>query len=249
MKTVFITGGSKGIGRRLVEDFTRKGHKVIFTYHSSKIEAEQIIQGLREEGYREVFAFQCNMSNEKEVRSLFKRNKAIFKDIEILVNNAGIRDSKISGSPKPFLMTTSEEWWEVMYNNINGVINSSRAVLPLMIRNKSGRILNVTSLAGIKGNPGQSAYASSKAAITCFSKSLAKEVSSLGININCLAPGFIETEMTEKLSEEYIKNRVGNSLLGRMGTTREISKMVLYLTLEAPEFFINQELVIDGGMS
>ena len=110
-------------------------------------------------------------------------------------------------------------------------------------------ILNITSLAGIKGNPGQSAYASSKAAITCFSKSLAKEVSSFGITINCLAPGFIETEMTEDLPEKYLKGRVGNSLLKRMGTTSEISNMVSYLALDAPKFFVNQELVVDGGIN
>ena len=115
--------------------------------------------------------------------------------------------------------------------------------------NTSLGILNITSLAGIKGNPGQSAYASSKAAITCFSKSLAKEVSSFGITINCLAPGFIETEMTEDLPEKYLEGRIGNSLLKRMGTIEEVANMVSYLTLEAPSFFVNQELVLDGGIN
>jgi 3-oxoacyl-[acyl-carrier protein] reductase len=249
MKTIFITGGSKGIGKELVRDFSKKGHKVIFTYHFSKDKSEKIVQELKDEGYNNTQAFQCNMEDEQEVKTLFKTQKQSLKEVDVLINNAGIRDSKISGSPKPFLMTSSNEWWDVMHNNINGVINTSRAVLPSMIKNKSGRILNITSLAGIKGNPGQSAYASSKAAITCFSKSLAKEVSSFGIIINCLAPGFIETEMTEDLPEKYLKGRVGNILLKRMGTTSEISNMVSYLALDAPKFFVNQELVVDGGIN
>ncbi len=249
MKTIFITGGSKGIGKELVRNFSKKGHNVIFTYHFSKDKSEKIILDLKQEGYNKTQSFQCNMGDEQEVKNLFRTQKEILKNIDVLINNAGIRDSKISGSPKPFLMTSSNEWWEVMHNNINGVINTSRAVLPSMIKNKRGRILNITSLAGIKGNPGQSAYASSKAAITCFSKSLAKEVSSFGITINCVAPGFIETEMTDDLPEKYLEGRVGQSLLKRMGTTSEISNMVSYLALDAPTFFVNQELVIDGGIN
>lgn len=249
MKTIFITGGSKGIGKELVRNFSKKGHNVIFTYHFSKDKSEKIILDLKQEGYNKTQSFQCNMGDEQEVKNLFRTQKEILKNIDVLINNAGIRDSKISGSPKPFLMTSSNEWWEVMHNNINGVINTTRAVLPSMIKNKRGRILNITSLAGIKGNPGQSAYASSKAAITCFSKSLAKEVSSFGITINCVAPGFIETEMTDNLPEKYLEGRVGHSLLKRMGTTSEISNMVSYLALDAPTFFVNQELVIDGGIN
>jgi len=249
MKTIFITGGSKGIGKELVRNFTKKGHQVHFTYHYSKEKSEKIVQDLHDEGYTNVTTYKCDMGNEKDVKALFRTHKEHIKNIDVLINNAGIRDSKINGSPKPFLMTNSSEWWNVMHNNVNGVINTSRAVLPSMIRNKTGRILNITSLAGIKGNPGQSAYASSKAAITCFSKSLAKEVSSFGITINCLAPGFIETEMTEDLPEKYLEGRIGNSLLKRMGTIEEVANMVSYLTLEAPSFFVNQELVLDGGIN
>ncbi len=249
MKKILVTGGSKGIGKELVKDFTRKGHQVFFTYHHSKESSEQIVAGLKSEGFNHVEAFQCDMGNENEVKKIFKIHKESLQNLDVLINNAGIRDSKINGSPKPFLLTSSNEWWEVMYNNVNGVINASRAVIPSMIKNRKGRIINITSLAGIKGNPGQSAYAASKAAITSFSKSLAKEIGGFGITINCLAPGFIETEMTEGLSDAYIQGRVGHSLLKRMGQTGEISNMVMYLALEAPEFFVNQEIVIDGGIN
>jgi NAD(P)-dependent dehydrogenase (short-subunit alcohol dehydrogenase family) len=248
MKKILITGGSKGIGKQLVCEFAKKNHQVIFTYFSSVEKAEKLVAELNYLGFNQVSAFQCDMGDEKQVKDLFRNNKELFSNIDVLINNAGIRDSKLNGSPKPFLMTSSSEWWEVMHNNVNSVINCTRNVLPSMIKNKSGRIINITSLAGIKGNPGQSAYASSKAAITSFSKSLAKEVCSLGITINCLAPGFIETEMVENLSDKYIEARVGKSLLKRMGTTEEIANIVFYLALEAPDFLVNQEIVIDGGI-
>jgi 3-oxoacyl-[acyl-carrier protein] reductase len=248
MKKILITGGSKGIGKQLVYEFTHRYNTVIFTYQSSVDSAQKIVSDLNSAGFEKIMAFQCDMGDDKKVRELFRNNKELFQDIDVLINNAGIRDSKLNGSPKSFLMTSAEEWWEVMHNNMNSVINCTRSVLPSMIKRKAGRIINITSLAGIKGNPGQSAYASSKAAITSFSKSLAKEVSSLGITINCLAPGFIETEMVKNLSERYIEARVGNSLLKRMGTTKEIANIVTYLALDAPEFLVNQEIVIDGGI-
>jgi 3-oxoacyl-[acyl-carrier protein] reductase len=249
MKTIFITGGSKGIGKDLVKTFVHLGHQVIFTYQYSAANAQKIVEELHAAGYPHVAAFKCDMGDEAEVKALFRENKELLKEVDVLINNAGIRDSKLSANPKPFIMTSSKEWWEVMYNNMNGVINTCRAVLPSMIKRKAGRIINVTSLAGIKGNPGQSAYASSKAAITCFSRSLAKEVRGMGITINCVAPGFIETEMVENLPDTYVTGRVGNSLLKRMGTTDEISNLISYLALESPAFLINQEIVIDGGMN
>ena len=244
MKTILITGGSKGIGKELVKTITKKGHDVFFTYRYSKEQSDKIVEELNAEGYQNVQALQCDMSDESAVKRLFKENKEALQSVNILINNAGI----LASTPKPFLMTPANEWWEVMHNNINGVINTSRAVLPLMIKQKSGRILNITSLSGINGNPGQSAYASSKAAISCFSKSLIKEVSKFRIIINCLAPGFVETEMTEGLSEKYVEERFGRSLVKRMATTKEIANMVSYLVLDAPDFFINQEVVLDGGV-
>lgn len=249
MKNIFITGGSKGIGKELVKTFTRLGHQVVFTYQYSAESAQRIVDELHAEGYTNVHTFKCDMGNDAEVKALFRANKELLKEVDVLINNAGIRDSKMNANPKPFLMTSNTEWWEVMYNNVNGVINTVRAVLPSMIKRKQGRIINVTSLAGVKGNPGQSAYASSKAAITCFSKSISKEVRGMGIVINCVAPGFIETDMVDNLADNYVTNRVGNSLLKRMGTTDEMSNFISYLALECPDFLINQEIVFDGGMN
>jgi 3-oxoacyl-[acyl-carrier protein] reductase len=118
-----------------------------------------------------------------------------------------------------------------------------------MLRKKRGRIINITSLSGIKGNPGQSAYSASKSAISAFSKSLSKEIKGSGIIINCLAPGFIETEMTSNAPAAYYNSRLENSILQRMGTTEEIANIIYYLAIEAPDYLINQEILIDGGIA
>jgi NAD(P)-dependent dehydrogenase (short-subunit alcohol dehydrogenase family) len=248
MKKILITGGSKGIGKDLVKHFYDKGHEVFFTYHSSKESAEKLISELIQTPNGKIYGYQCDMSDEKEVKKMFTQEKEFFKDLDVLVNNAGIRDSKNSKNPKPFIMTSSSEWWEVMNNNVNCVINPTRSVLPHMIKRKQGRIINITSISGIKGNPGQSAYASSKAAITCFSKSLNKEIAGLGITINCVAPSFIETDMTENISDKYVEQRLQSTLLKRMGRKEEMSNLVSYLALDAPAFLINQEIIIDGGI-
>ena len=244
MKTILVSGGSRGIGKETVKDLTRKGHKVFFTYRYSKEQSEKIIEELNSEGYQNVEAFQCDMGSESDVKQLFKNNKEVLQTIDILINNAGARDKK----SKLFLMTSSNEWRELMHNNVNIVINATRAVLPSMIKQRSGKILNITSLSGIIGTTGQTAYSSSKAAIACFSKALAKEVSKFGIIINCLAPGFVETEMTEDLSEKYLEGKFKNGLIKRIGTAEEIANMISYLAVDAPDFFINQEVVIDGGL-
>lgn len=248
MKKILITGGSKGIGKDLVKHFCEKGHDVFFTYQSSKENAEKLIEEVSKNATGKVVGYQCDMSNEKDVKQMFMSDKEFFKDLDVLINNAGIRDSKSSKSPKPFIMTSSTEWWEVMNNNVNCVINPTRAILPYMIKKRAGRIINITSISGIKGNPGQSAYASSKAAITCFSKSLNKEIAGLGITINCVAPSFIETDMTENISDKYVEQRLQSTLLKRMGRKDEMSNLVSYLALEAPDFLINQEIIIDGGI-
>jgi 3-oxoacyl-[acyl-carrier protein] reductase len=250
MNKVLISGGSNGIGKQLVIDFVKRGVETIFTYKNSKDKAQQLVNNLNFEGYSNVHMFKCDMNREEDVKKLFTDNKSLFKNIDILVNSAGIRDPKLNeGNPKLFIMTTNEDWWYVVHNNVNSVINTCREVLPGMLRLKKGRIINITSLAGIIGNPGQSAYAASKAAIASFSKSLSKEVSSFGISINCVAPGFIDTEMMKGLPKDYLDSRIGDSLLKRMGTPEEVSNLVVYLALNAPMYLLKQEIVIDGGLS
>ncbi|MBC5641839.1 SDR family NAD(P)-dependent oxidoreductase [Parabacteroides sp. BX2] len=245
MKNIFITGGSRGIGKELVYKFANTGNNVFFTYNSSEADANKIVTDLQSTSRISVYAIKCDLSEENEVKRIFKENKSILSNIDILINNAGITGS----SAKQFMLTGSQEWWKVMHTNLGSVLNCTRAILPIMLRNKHGRIINVTSLSGIKGNPGQSAYSASKSAISAFSKSLSKELKGSGIVINCLAPGFIETEMTSNAPAAYYNSRLENSILQRMGTTKEIANIIHYLAIEAPSYLINQEILIDGGIA
>ena len=245
MKNIFITGGSKGLGKELVYKFAHTDNIVFFTYNHSENDAKKIIADLQSQSDISIYAFKCDLSDENEVRKMFKENKERLSHIDILINNAGITGN----TAKQFMLTSSSEWWKVMHNNLGSVLNCTRNVLPIMLRNKRGRIINITSLSGIKGNPGQSAYAASKAAISVFSKSLSKELRGSGIIINCLAPGFIKTEMTSNIPTTYYKSRLENSILGRMGKVEEIAEMVHFLAIDAPDYLINQEILIDGGIA
>ena len=221
MNHVLITGGSRGIGKELVGLFARNGFKVSFIYNRSATAAEAIVKQLQEEGFQ-VFAHQCDIADEAAVKALFKANKEELSDVDVLINNAGI-----VGTARPFLLTTGKDWWEIVHNNIGGVL---------------------TSLSGLKGNPGMSAYASSKAAISAFSKSLSKELKGTGIIINCVAPGFIATDMTKDVTDAYYQQRMSNSVAQRMGTTEEAANLILYLAKDAPAYLVNQEIVLDGGI-
>nr|WP_172633427.1 SDR family NAD(P)-dependent oxidoreductase [Bacteroides coprosuis] len=245
MKTIFITGGSRGIGKELVYKFGKSGHKIFFTYNHSEIEAKKIVDFFQERSNNNVACFKCDLSVEDDVKSLFKNNKDLFSTIDVLINNAGITNREA----QHFLLTRSRDWWLVLNNNLNSVLNCTRNSLPIMIRNKKGRIINITSLSGIKGNPGQSAYAASKAAIVAFSKSLCKELQNTGICINCVAPGFIETDMSKDAPKSYSEARLDNSILKRMGTTEEVCNVINYLAIDAPDYLINQEIIIDGGIA
>jgi len=247
MKNILITGGSKGIGEQMVREFAKRGHRVFFTYLSSAESSNELVKSLHDEGYETVEAFRCDMGKESDVAGLFRLQRDKLKDIDILINNAAIRDATLLGKMRPFLMTSADGWWEVVHNNVNSVLNSCRCVLPSMLRRKDGRIINITSLAGIKGNAGQSAYSASKAAISAFSRSLAKEIGQFGVTVNCVAPGFVRTGRTDEMPEQYFTDRVSRSLLKRMGTVEEIANLVCYLALDAPAFLVDQEIVIDGG--
>lgn len=243
MKKILITGGSKGIGKELVLYFSQKGHKVIFTYNHSEFEAKQLEETASKLIQTKIIGLKCNLADEQQVKEMFKVNKELLSSVDVLINNAGISGE----TSKLFMFTSADEWWAIMHNNVNCMMNCTRKVLPGMIKQKQGRIINVTSLAGLKGNPGQSAYAASKAAIACFSKSLMKEIERSGVTINCIAPGFVETDMTSNISVNYYLKRIENSPMGRMGTTKEIAKAIYFLAIDAPDYLVNQEIIVDGG--
>lgn len=250
MKTILVTGAAKGIGRATVMRLHRRGMNVIFTYNHSEERANELLKMIEEadnaaaSDTAEVRALRCNLADAGETAALFKANKDLLKQVDVLVNNAGM----ISNPPRLFMMSGAEDWRKVFDNNVNCVVNTTRNILPYFIRKRGGRIINICSLSGIGGDPGQSAYAASKAAIANLSKSLNKELAQFGIIVNCVAPGLIETDMTREVTGKYAESILAHTMAGRMGTADEVANLVEYLALDAPDYLINQQLVIAGGL-
>ena len=243
-KSVFVSGGSRGIGRAICLKFAENGYQVFFTYKSNQVAAEELEQMIQKDFDCPVpKSFQCDMTDATKVKALFKENKEQFQNLDTLVNNAGGH-----GKTTPFLFCSNEYFWEIMELNLKSVVNPVREVLPLFIKKKEGRIVNITSIAGIKGNPGHSPYAAAKGAVNAFTKSIVKEVGSMGIVMNSVAPGFTQTESVENIPEKYYKLTIDNSIYKRMGTPEEIADVAFYLGSSAPVYMTGQEIVVDGGI-
>ena len=240
---VLVTGGSRGIGRSICFNLAERGCTVLFTYLSNEAKALELVEEINALGGGRAYGYQCDMSNLKAVQALAARFRKEHGRLEGVVNNAGI-----IGDGKSFLMASDDHWWSVMRTNIGCVTNTCRIMLPLMISQRKGRIINMTSISGQKGNAGQSAYSASKSAIVTFSRALAKEVSRFGITINCVSPGLIDTDMTSDIAADYVQNRFVNTPLKRKGEVAEVANLVAYLLCDAPGYLIGQELTIDGGM-
>lgn len=241
---ILVTGGSRGIGRSICYTLAKRGCTVLFTYLSNEAKAQELEAEINALGAGRAYGYQCDMSNLKAVQALSARFRKEHGRLEGIVNNAGI-----IGDGKSFLMASDDHWWSVMRTNIGSVTNTCRIMLPLLIAQRKGRIINMTSISGQKGNAGQSAYSASKSAIVTFSRALAKEVSRFGITINCVSPGLIDTDMTSDISDEYVLNRFVNTPLKRKGEATEVANLVTYLLFDAPSYLIGQELTIDGGMA
>lgn len=239
---VLVTGGSRGIGRSVCLALASRGFVVLFTYLSNESKAQELVAEMNAGGGT-AYAYRCDMSDLKEVIRLASTIRKEHGRLDAIVNNAGIL-----GDGKPFLMAQDDHWWDVIRTNVGSVTNTCRALLPLMIAQKGGRIINITSLSGQKGNPGQSAYSASKSAIVTFSRSLAKEVGRFGVTINCISPGLIETDMTKDISDTYVSNRMAWSPLKRKGQADEVANLVAYMICDAPGYIVGQELTIDGGI-
>lgn len=243
LPVAIVTGGSRGIGKEITKLLAQKGYQVCFTYKSDAASAQHLTDELDAETQTgSAKGYQCDMTDMASVNALLSSIKAQFGRVDVLINNAGAL-----GEMKPFLFANDDKWYETLDNNVKCVTNTCKRVLPLMIRQKKGRIINVTSIAGRMGNPGQSAYAASKAAIVAFSKSLYREVASMGIGINCVSPGLVDTDMTKDLNQKYVAE-VLNTPLGRMAYASEVANMVAYLATEAPDYMLGQEVVLDGGL-
>ena len=233
-KVVLITGGSRGIGKAIAELFKTEDATVIVTYRNS-IDEEYF-------NSKNILHFKCDVADMKSVQEVTDNILKDHSKIDVLVNNAGITKDGL-------LMRMSEEDWDaVLDTNLKGVFNMTKAVSRSMMSKRYGKIINITSIVGITGNAGQANYVASKAGVIGFTKSVAKELASRNININAVAPGFIETEMTDKLSEEVRKNYMNAIPLKRFGKGEDIAKTVRFLASDDSGYITGQTICVDGGI-
>lgn len=236
-----ITGASRGIGRSVALELAKAGAKVVINYAGNHAAAKEVEEAVTAAG-GEALLIQADVANADAVDQMVKQTMDAFGRIDILVNNAGItRDT--------LLMRMKEEDWDaVMNTNLKGVFNCTKSVSKIMMKQRSGRIINMTSVVGIMGNAGQANYAAAKAGVIGFTKSMAKELSSRGITVNAVAPGFISTDMTAVLSDQ-VKNELSSKVpLGRLGEPGDVAGAVLFLASSAANYITGQTINVDGGM-
>ncbi|MBO6970864.1 MAG: 3-oxoacyl-[acyl-carrier-protein] reductase [Prochlorococcus marinus CUG1431] len=239
-KVALITGASRGIGKEIALELSRLGAEVFINYSSSDEKAEEVVNSIKNLGGK-AHKLKFDVSKESAVSSAFEEIVKINGTIDILINNAGItRDGLL-------MRMKSEQWDDVLNTNLKGVFLCTKYASKFMMKKRSGSIVNISSVVGIIGNPGQANYSAAKAGVIGFTKTCAKEFASRGINVNAIAPGFIETEMTEKLNTEEILKVIP---LGKLGSCTQIANLVAFLvSSNAGSYITGQTISIDGGMS
>ena len=241
-KVAVVTGASRGIGRAVAVKLASEGAAVVINYNGSKDRAEEVKKEIEEAGGKAEIR-QCNVSDYATCEEMFKEIIAELGSVDILVNNAGITKDGL-------LMKMSEEDYDaVLGTNLKGTFNCIRFVARQMIKQRSGRIINMASVSGVLGNAGQANYSASKAGVIGLTKSAARELASRGITVNAVAPGFINTEMTEVLSDKVKEGAVAQIPLGRFGETEDISNAVAFLASDEARYITGQVLNVDGGMA
>ncbi len=239
MKSVIVTGGAKGIGAAIVRKLAEQGYGVIMNYKKSREQAEKLEKELAEKGYS-VYAVQADVSQYDEARRIVAICESRYGSVDVLVNNAGVSYVGL------LEQTDCEKWNYVMDNNARSCYNMCRAASNAL-RDSKGKIINISSMWGVSGASGESAYAASKAAVIGITKSLAKELSLSGINVNCVAPGFILTDMNSQLSAEAVAEIVEKTPLGRAGLPEDIAETVAFFASDSASFITGQTLTVDGG--
>jgi 3-oxoacyl-[acyl-carrier protein] reductase len=240
-RTAVVTGASRGIGKVIALQFAKHGADVacIATSQSGASITAAEVKALG----RKSLGIGCDISNSENVEKTVEEILADFGKIDILINNAGITKDTL------LMKMTDEDWDSVINVNLKGTFNMIRAVSRSMIRSRSGRIINLSSIVGLGGQAGQANYAASKAGVIGLTKSVAKELGSRGITCNCIAPGFIETEMTEGLPAQMREQVVNKAPLGRLGSPEDIAGVALFLASEESSYMTGQVLVVDGGLT
>ncbi|BCU82158.1 beta-ketoacyl-ACP reductase [Polycladomyces abyssicola] len=240
-KVAIVTGGSRGIGRAVSLRLARAGADVAVVFAGNREKAEAVVGEIQEMGRRSV-AIQADVSQAEQVDAMVKQVIEAFGRIDILVNNAGItRDNLL-------LRLKEEDWDAVLSTNLKGVFLCTKAVTRQMMKQRFGRIINISSVVGLIGNPGQANYVAAKAGVIGLTKTAARELASRGITVNAVAPGFIETDMTAVLGEETREQMLGQIPLGRFGSAEDVAGAVAFLASDDAAYITGQTLNVDGGM-
>lgn len=241
-RVAVVTGGTRGIGRAICERLAAEGAKVVVNYRASAEEAEEVVAAIKAKG-GEAMAVQGDVSDAAQAEALIQKAIESYGKVDILVNNAGTtRDA--------LLMRMSEEDWDIVLDtNLKGTFHTCRAVQRHMMKNRYGRIVNITSVAGLAGNPGQVNYCAAKAGIIGLTKAIAKESGARGVTCNAVAPGYVPTVLTSTLPQEYVDLAIKMTPLGRAGTPEDIAAAVAFLASDEAGFITGQVLAVDGGLS
>lgn len=241
-KVALVTGAGRGIGRAIAIALAKNGATVIVNYNGSRESAEAVVAEIEQAGGR-AEAMQCNVADFASSEELVKTVLEKYKRVDILVNNAGVtRDNLI-------MRMSEEDYDAVLDTNLKGAFNMIRHLSRSMARQRSGKIINISSVSGVLGNAGQSNYSASKAGLIGLTKSVARELASRGINVNAVAPGFIDTDMTRNMTEDAKKAMNSMIPMGKMGSAENIADLVLFLAGEHSDYITGQVICVDGGMS
>ena len=240
-KVAVVTGSSRGIGSAIALAMAEAGADVIINYYSGEEEAQKMVEKVEAKGVKSK-AYQADVSNADDVKKFIKAVKKDFGKIDIMVNNAGItRDT--------LLMRMKEKDWDrVLDVNLKSVFLCTKAVSRIMMKQRSGKIINISSVVGLIGNPGQANYTAAKAGVVGFTKTIARELGSRNVNVNAIAPGFIESDMTESLPEKVKEEMLNSIPLDRFGKPEDVADLALFLASDKSDYITGQVLNVDGGM-
>jgi len=241
-KVAVVTGGSRGLGRGIAIELGKRGAKVVVNYHANTDAAHEVVQLIKDAG-SEALAIQSDVSQYAAAQSLIKAATEFGGRLDILVNNAGTtRDMLLAMMPEA-------DWDVVIATNLKSAYNCSKAALKPMMRQRYGRIVNITSVAGLAGNPGQTNYSASKAGLIGFTKSLAKEIGGRNITVNAVAPGFVPTDLISSLPKNLLDEAIKMTPLGRLGSIEDVAFAVAFLASDEAAYITGQVLSVDGGLA
>ncbi len=240
-KTAIVTGASRGIGREIAILLGKEGARVAVNYSGSKEKAEEVVELIKQSG-GDAFAIQANVSDSEQVKQMIDETLKTFGSIDMLVNNAGItRDNLL-------MRMKEDEWDDVININLKGVFLCTKAVTRQMMKQRAGKIVNLASIVGVIGNPGQANYVAAKAGVIGLTKTTARELATRNITVNAVAPGFITTDMTDALPEDVKEQMLASIPLGKLGAAEDVAGAVAFLLSDDANYITGQTINVDGGM-